>query len=137
MAEKKPSAKSDTKPVAKKPAAKKPAAKEDGEAAVLAHLAKMPEADRTLGECIHAIVRTTAPDLTPRLWYGMPAFTRDGKVVCFFQAASKFKTRYATFAFMHEATLDDGNLWPTAFAVKGLGGAEEERIAALVRKAVG
>src|SRR5207248_1665301 len=88
--------------------------KADGETAVLATIAAMPEPDRVLGERFHAIVKASAPALAPRLWYGMPAYARDGKVVCFFQSASKFKTRYATFAFMHEAQLDDGAMWPTA-----------------------
>jgi hypothetical protein len=109
--------------------------KQDGESAVLAKITAMPEADRILGERIHAIVKASAPTLSPRLWYGMPAYTRDGKVVCFFQSAEKFKTRYATFAFMHEANLE-GAMWPTAFALKELTAAEEARIAALVKKAV-
>jgi uncharacterized protein YdhG (YjbR/CyaY superfamily) len=120
----------------RKPAARK-ADKEDGEAAVLATIAAMPEPDRILGERLHAIVRAAAPALAPKLWYGMPAYARDGKVVCFFQAAAKFKTRYATFGFQHDAALDDGGVWPVAFAVKDLTAADEERIAALVRKAVG
>jgi uncharacterized protein YdhG (YjbR/CyaY superfamily) len=110
--------------------------KAEGERAVVAALAAMPEPDRGLGRRLHAIVTANAPDLAPRLWYGMPAYTRDGKVVCFFQAASKFKSRYATFAFMHEANLDDGGVWPTGFAVTALSAADEARIAALVRKAV-
>src|SRR5690349_20520977 len=105
----------------RKPAGKKAGAeKADGESTLLAALAAMPQSDRALGERLHAIVRANAPALTPKLWYGMPAYARDGKVVCFFQAASKFKTRYATFGFMHEANLDDGAVWPTAFAVKEL-----------------
>jgi hypothetical protein len=110
--------------------------KVDGESAVRAALARMPEPDRTLGERLHAIIRASAPALAPRLWYGMPAYTRDGKVVCFFQGAAKFKTRYATFGFQHEANLDDGAMWPTAFALKELTAAEEARISALVKKAV-
>jgi uncharacterized protein YdhG (YjbR/CyaY superfamily) len=127
----------------KKQSAKKAAAgpapraeKADGESAVLATIAAMPEADRALGERLHAIVKASAPALAPRLWYGMPAYAKDGKVVCFFQSAEKFKTRYATFGFMHEANLDEGAMWPTAFALKGLTAADEARIAALVKKAV-
>jgi uncharacterized protein YdhG (YjbR/CyaY superfamily) len=127
-----------------KAAAKKVAARrgsradeEDGEGAVLAKIAEMPDADRILGERLHAIIRASAPELSPRLWYGMPAYARDGKVVCFFQGAGKFKTRYATFGFMHEAKLDDGAMWPTAFALKELNPAEEARIVELVKKAAG
>jgi len=121
-----------------KSATKSAADKADGEAAVLAAIAAMPEADRTLGERIHAIVTAAAPTLVPRTWYGMPAYARegkDGKVICFFQSASKFKTRYATFGFQHDAKLDDGALWPVAFALKELTPAGEAMIAALVRKA--
>ena len=110
--------------------------KADGESAVLATIAKMPESDRALGERVHAIIKVSAPVLRPRLWYGMPAYARGGKVVCFFQSAQKFKTRYATLGFMHEANLDDGAMWPTAFAIKELTAAEEARIGALVKKAV-
>jgi uncharacterized protein YdhG (YjbR/CyaY superfamily) len=109
--------------------------KAEEEAAVLAKIAAMPEPDRALGERLHAIVKASAPALTPRLWYGMPAYARDGKVVCFFQSASKFKTRYATLGFQHEAKLDDGAMWPVAFALKAITAAEEARIAALVKKA--
>ena len=123
--------------------AKKPAARPrprvgrtDGESAVLATIAAMPRPDRAIGERLHAIIKASAPALAPRLWYGMPAYARDGKVVCFFQSAQRFKTRYATFGFMHEANLDEGAMWPTAFALKQLTAAEEARIAALVRKAV-
>ena len=101
------------------------AGKADGESTVLAALAAMPEPDRTLGERLHAIVRASAPALATRLWYGMPAYTKDGKVVCFFQAASKFKTRYATLGFQHDANLDDGVMWPVAFGLKALTAAEE------------
>jgi uncharacterized protein YdhG (YjbR/CyaY superfamily) len=97
----------------------------------------MPKADRTLAERIHAIVTAGAPDLMPKTWYGMPAYARDGKVVCYFQAADKFKARYATFGFSDEANLDDGAMWPTSFALKKLTPADEKRIAALVKKAVG
>jgi uncharacterized protein YdhG (YjbR/CyaY superfamily) len=110
--------------------------KADGESAVLAAIAEMPESDRALGERLHAIIKISAPTLTPRLWYGMPAFAKDGKIVCFFQSAQKFKTRYATFGFMHEANLDEGAMWPTAFALKDLTAAEDARIVALVKKAV-
>ena len=129
--------------MAEKKATKKAAArpgpgpdKADGEGAVLAAIAAMPAPDRALGERLHAIVKAGAPALAPKLWYGMPAYAKDGKVVCFFQSAQKFKTRYATFGFMHEANLDDGAMWPTAFALKELTPAEEARIAALVKKAV-
>ena len=109
--------------------------KVDGERAVLEKLAAMPEPDRAIGERIHAIVRATAPGLSPRLWYGMPAYARDGKVVCFFQPAHKFKTRYATLGFSDAANLDDGALWPVAFAVQTLTAAEEAEIARLVARA--
>jgi hypothetical protein len=138
MTESTRSAKSAAKKAAKKAAARpsRRADKADGESAVLANIAAMPEADRVLGERLHAIIKASAPDLAPRLWYGMPAYARDGKIVCFFQSAQKFKTRYATLGFMHEANLDDGAMWPTAFALKELTAAEEARIAALVKKAV-
>ena len=110
--------------------------KADGESTVLAALAAMPEPDRTLGERLHAIVRASAPALSTRLWYGMPAYTKDGKVVCFFQAASKFTTWYAPLGFQHDANRDDGAMWPVAFGLKALTAAEEARIAALVKKAV-
>src|ERR1700688_3174829 len=132
------SAKSTTKKTAKKPAARPGprADKADGESAVLAKIAEMPAPDRALGERLHAIIKASAPALSPRLWYGMPAYARDGKGVCFFQRAQKFKTRYATLGFMHEADLDEGAMWPTAFALKELTAAEEARIGALVKKAV-
>ena len=107
-----------------------------GESDVLAKIAEMPQPDRGLGERLHAIITASAPDLSPKTWYGMPAYAKDGKVICFFQSAAKFKTRYATFGFMHDANLDDGGLWPTAFAVKTLTAADETKIAALVKKAV-
>ena len=110
--------------------------KGDGEAAVLAKIAEMPEPDRTMAKRLHAIIKESAPALSPRLWYGMPSYAKDGKVVCFFQTAQKFKTRYATFGFSDKANLDEGAMWPTAFALKGLTAAEEEGIAALVKKAV-
>ena len=109
--------------------------KTDGESAVLAKIAAMPAPDRALGERLHAIIKASAPTLSPRLWHGMPAYAKDGKVVCFFQSAQRFKTRYATFGFMHEANLDEGAMWPTAFALKELTAVEEARIGALVKKA--
>jgi hypothetical protein len=138
MAEKSRSAKSTTKKAAKKAAARpgSGADKADGESAVLAQIAAMPESDRVLGERLHAIVKASAPALSPRLWYGMPAYAKDGKVVCFFQSAQKFKTRYATLGFMHAAKLDEGAMWPVAFALKAMTAADEARIAALVKKAV-
>jgi uncharacterized protein YdhG (YjbR/CyaY superfamily) len=108
----------------------------DGESDVLAKIAEMPEPDRALGERLHAIIRASAPALSPRLWYGMPAYAKDGKVVCFFQSAQKFKTRYATFGFNDAANLDEGAMWPTAFALTELTSADEARIGALVKKAV-
>src|SRR5947208_16842293 len=110
--------------------------KADGEGAVLAKIAEMPEPDRTMAKRLHTIIKESAPALSPRLWYGMPAYAKDDKVVCFFQAAAKFKTRYATFGFSDKANLDEGNMWPNAFALNGLTAAEEARIAALVKKAV-
>jgi uncharacterized protein YdhG (YjbR/CyaY superfamily) len=110
--------------------------KADGERAVLGKLAEMAEPDRALGERLHAIIKASAPGLSPRLWYGMPAYATDGKVVCFFQSAQKFKTRYATLGFSDKANLDEGAMWPTAFALKELTAAEEARIAALVKQAV-
>jgi uncharacterized protein YdhG (YjbR/CyaY superfamily) len=110
--------------------------KADEESTVLAKIAEMPAADRALGKRLHAIVRASAPALSPKLWYGMPAYAKDGKVVCFFQSAQKFKTRYATFAFSDQANLDEGAMWPTAFALKELTAAAEARIGALVKKAV-
>ena len=105
------------------------------ESAVLAKIAEMPAADRALGERLHAIIRASAPALTPKLWYGMPAYAKDGKVVCFFQGAQKFKTRYATLGFSDQATLDEGRMWPTAFALTELTAADEARISALVKRA--
>src|SRR5271170_965030 len=138
MAKSTRSAKSTPKQAAKKAAARPGprADKADGESAVLATIAAMPAPDRVLGERLHAIIKASAPALAPRLWYGMPAYARDGKVVCFFQSAQKFKTRYATFGFMHAANLDDGAMWPTAFALTALTAAAEARIGALVKKAV-
>jgi uncharacterized protein YdhG (YjbR/CyaY superfamily) len=112
------------------------AGKADGETAVLAKIAAMPAPDRAIGKRLHAIVKASAPTLSPKLWYGMPAYAKNGKVVCFFQSAQKFKTRYATFGFSDEAKLDEGTMWPTAFALKELTAAEEARIGAIVKKAV-
>ena len=112
------------------------AAKQDGEADVLAKIAEMPESDRVMGERIHALMKANAPDLTPRTWYGMPAYSKDGNVLCFYRSAQKFKTRYATLGFSDNANLDDGNMWPTDFALKKLTRADEARIAALIKKAV-
>lgn len=108
---------------------------EDGESAVLAKIAEMPEPDRAMAERLHAIVKASAPSLSPKTWYGMPAYAKDGKVVCFFQSAAKFKARYATFGFSDKANLDDGNMWPTYFALKELTPAAEKKIAGLVKKA--
>jgi uncharacterized protein YdhG (YjbR/CyaY superfamily) len=108
----------------------------DGESAVLAKIAAMPEPDRAMAKRLHAIIKTSAPILSPKTWYGMPAYAKEGKVVCFFQSAHKFKSRYATFGFSDAANLDEGHLWPTAFALKELTAAEEARIGALVKKAV-
>jgi uncharacterized protein YdhG (YjbR/CyaY superfamily) len=110
--------------------------KADGESAVLAKIAEMPEPDRAMAKRLHAIIGASAPILSPKTWYGMPAYARDGKVVCFFQSAHRFKARYATFGFNDAANLDEGAMWPTTFALKELTAAEEERIAALVKKAV-
>jgi uncharacterized protein YdhG (YjbR/CyaY superfamily) len=110
---------------------------ENDERALLAKIAEMPEPDRVIAERLHAIVTASAPALTPRTWYGMPAYARDGKVLCFFQGADKFKARYATFGFSDEANLDDGAMWPTSFALTELTADEEARIAELVKKAVG
>ena len=112
------------------------AGKADGEHDVLAKIAEMPESDRALAERLHALVKASAPALSPRTWYGMPAYAMDGKVVCFFQSAQKFKTRYATFGFSDKANLDEGAMWPTSFALKKLTAADEARIGALVKKAV-
>jgi hypothetical protein len=111
--------------------------KADGDSAVLAKIATMPEPDRALGKRLHAIVKASAPGLTPKLWYGMPAYAnKDGKVVCFFQSAQKFKTRYATLGFSDKANLDEGTMWPVAFALTKLTAADEGRIGALVKKAM-
>jgi uncharacterized protein YdhG (YjbR/CyaY superfamily) len=106
------------------------------ESAVLAKIAEMPEADRALGERLHEIIKASAPALAPRTWYGMPAYAKDGKVLCFFQSAHKFKSRYATLGFSDKANLDEGAMWPTSFALKELTAAEEAKVTALVEKAV-
>ena len=122
---------------AEEKAAAKAALKDsEGEAAVQAAIAKMDAADRAVAERIHAIVRKAAPELTPRTWYGMPAYSQDDKVVCFFRDAGKFKDRYSTFGFNDKANLDEGSMWPTAYALKKLTRADEATIAALVQKAV-
>ena len=112
------------------------ARKADGEKTLLAKIAEMPEPDRALGTRLHEIVKANAPDLEPKTWYGMPAYAKDGKVVCFFQSADKFNSRYATFGFSDEANLDEGAMWPTSFALKKLTPAEAAKIGALVKKAV-
>jgi uncharacterized protein YdhG (YjbR/CyaY superfamily) len=116
---------------------KSAAGKADDESAVLEKIAAMSEPDRTMGQRLHAIIKASAPELLPKLWYGMPAYAKDGNVVCFFQDARKFKTRYATLGFSDKATLDEGHMWPNAFALTRLTAAEEARIGALVKKAVG
>jgi len=110
--------------------------KADGESDVLAKIAAMQEPDRAMAKRLHAIIKASAPDLSPKTWYGMPAYAKNGKVVCFFQSAKKFKTRYATFGFSDQAKLDEGHMWPTGFALKELTAGEEVRISALVKKAV-
>ncbi len=110
--------------------------KADGESAVLAKIAEMPEPDRAMAKRLHAIIQASAPALSPKTWYGMPAYAKDGKIVCFFQTAQKFNTRYATLGFNDAANLDDGAMWPVAFALKELTAADEARIAALVKRAV-
>ena len=119
------------------PARKHGRKRADGLTEVLEHIAAMPEHDRAMATRFHSIIERTAPSLTPRLWYGMPAYAKDGKVLCFFQSAAKFKARYATFGFEEQAALDQGRMWPTAFALTELGDAEEARIEELVRKAMG
>jgi uncharacterized protein YdhG (YjbR/CyaY superfamily) len=110
--------------------------KADGESDVLAKIAEMPEPDRAMAKRLHAIVKASAPALSPKTWYGMPAYAKDGKVVCYFQSAEKFKSRYATFGFSDAANVDEGAMWPTSFALKELTAADEARIGALVKKAV-
>ena len=109
---------------------------EEGEGDVLAKIAEMPEPDRVMAERIHVIIKASAPSLSPKTWYGMPAYARDGKVVCYFTSAAKFNSRYATFGFSDKANLDEGAMWPTSFALKEMTAADEERIGALVKKAV-
>ena len=116
--------------------ARRDKSKADGERDVLAKIAEMPKPDRVLAEQLHAIVKASAPGLSPKTWYGMPAYAKDGKVVCFFQSADKFKARYATFGFSDEANLDAGAMWPTSFALKELTAKDEAKIRALVKKAV-
>jgi uncharacterized protein YdhG (YjbR/CyaY superfamily) len=114
------------------------AEKAEGESDVLAKIAEMPESDRIMAERLHTIIKASAPSLSPKTWYGQPAYAnKDGKIICFFQSADKFKTRYATLGFQHDAHLDDGGMWPVAFALKKLTAAEEARIVALVKKAAG
>ena len=110
--------------------------KTDGESDVLAKIAEMPEPDRSMAERLHALIKAIAPTLSPKTWYGMPAYARDGDVICFFQSAQKFKARYSTFGFSDKANLDEGAMWPTAFALKTLTSVEEAKIEALVKKAV-
>jgi uncharacterized protein YdhG (YjbR/CyaY superfamily) len=110
--------------------------KADGENDVLAKIAEMPEPDRAMAKRLHEIVKASAPDLSPKTWYGMPAYAKDGKVVCFFQSAQKFNSRYATFSFSDKANLDEGAMWPTSFALKELTATEEAKISALVKRAV-
>jgi uncharacterized protein YdhG (YjbR/CyaY superfamily) len=112
------------------------AGKAEGESAVLAKIAEMPEPDRAMAERLHAIIKASAPALSPKTWYGMPAYAKDGKVVCYFQSAHRFKSRYATFGFNDAANLDEGAMWPTSFALTDLTATEEARISALVKKAV-
>ncbi len=112
------------------------AEKADGESALLAKIAEMPKPDRAMGGRLHEVIKASAPALSPRLWYGMPAYAKDGKVLCFFQSAQKFKTRYATLGFSDQANLDEGAMWPTAFALTKLTAHDEARIGALVKKAV-
>ncbi len=142
MAERKPAKKPSERFTKEERAAMRERAREakgagEGEAAVVAKIKAMKPPDRALAERVHAVVRATAPELTPKLWYGMPAYARDGKVVCFFRDAAKFKTRYATLGFSDKANLDDGAMWPTDFALKEWTAAAEARIVALVKQAVG
>jgi uncharacterized protein YdhG (YjbR/CyaY superfamily) len=138
MTESSRSGKTTTKPAAKRPSARSRPRTEgaDGEGAVLAKIAEMAQPDRAICERLHAIIRACAPDLSPRLWYGMPAYAKDGKVICFFRDTQKFKERYLTFGFNQEANLDEGVLWPVAFALTKLTAAEEAKVATLVKKAV-
>jgi uncharacterized protein YdhG (YjbR/CyaY superfamily) len=135
MAERKP-AKKGTQQSVKRTGGKASKGFTDGERDLLGKIADMPQPERAMAERLHAIIRACAPALSPKTWYGMPAYAKDGNVVCFSQSAQKFKTRYATFGFSDKATLDEGAMWPTAFALKELTSAEEARIGALVKKAV-
>ena len=130
------SARSTTKQAAKKAAARPRPDKADGENAVLAKIAALAQPDRAMAERLHAIIKANAPALSPRTWYGMPAYAKDGNVVCFFQSAQKFKTRYATLGFSDKANLDEGAMWPTSYALTELTAADEAMIGALVKKAV-
>ena len=136
MAESKKAFTADERAAMRERAKERKAAKGDGEGDVLAKIAEMTGSDRALAERVHAIVTASAPGLSPRTWYGMPAYAKDGKVVCFFQSAQKFKTRYATLGFSDKANLDDGSMWPTAFALKELTAAGEAKIKKLVKTAV-
>ena len=122
--------------MAKNTTTRKTTKKDDDESAVLAAIAGMPEPDRSMGERLHAIIKASASELIPKTWYGMPAYARDGKIICFFQSSAKFNTRYMTLGFSDKANLDEGRMWPTSFALKELTAAEEARIEALVKKAV-
>ncbi|MEV6836925.1 DUF1801 domain-containing protein [Streptomyces sp. NPDC051133] len=124
------------KSTARRGSSKAAAKAAEDEAAVVEKIAEMQDSDRVMAERIHAVVKDSAPELAPKLWYGMPAYAKDGKVVCFFQSAEKFKSRYATFGFSDKANLDDGNLWPASYALTKLTAADEARIAELVKKAV-
>jgi len=119
-----------------KAAARRGKDKADGESDVIAKIAEMRAPDRAMAERLHAVIKASAPDLSPRLWYGMPAYAKDGKVICFFQAAQKFKTRYATLGFSDDTNLDDGAMWPTSFALTKLTAADDARIGGLVKKAM-
>ena len=136
MAESKKAFTAEERAAMRERAKERKAAKGDGEGDVLAKIAEMHDSDRALAERVHAIVTASAPALSPRTWYGMPAYAKDGKVVCFFQSAQKFKTRYATLGFSDKANLDDGSMWPTAFALRELTAAVEARIKKLVKTAV-
>ena len=136
MAESKKAFTAEERAAMRERAKERKAAKGDGEGDVLAKIAEMKGSDRALAERVHAIVTASAPGLSPRTWYGMPAYAKDGKVVCFFQSAQKFKTRYATLGFSDKANLDDGSMWPTAFALKELTAAGEAKIKKLVKAAV-
>jgi uncharacterized protein YdhG (YjbR/CyaY superfamily) len=136
MAEKKQKFTAEERAAMKERARELKAGKTDGESDVLAKIAEMPQPDRGMAERLHALIKAAAPELSPRTWYGMPAYAKDGKVVCFFQSAQKFKSRYATLGFSDAANLDEGDLWPVAFALKELTAAEEARISSLVKTAV-